>query len=88
MKKKHYKHHCKSLCKCSFLSPPFPEIRTKQGNLRKNSIHREQSRRGLLEKGNLSAPYPLWLMHSQLTLELIRQAGMLLMDIFVLMFSG
>lgn len=36
----------------------------------------------------ISAPYPVWLGHSELALKQIRQAGMLLTGIFVLMFSG
>lgn len=36
---------------------------------------------------NVSAPHPVWLGHSELALEQIRQAGMLLTGIFVLMFS-
>ncbi len=37
---------------------------------------------------NISAPYPIWLGHSELALKQIRQAGMFLTSIFVLMFSG
>ena len=37
---------------------------------------------------NISAPYPVWLRYSELTLEQIRQTRMLLTGIFVLMFSG
>lgn len=37
---------------------------------------------------NISAPYPVWLRHSKLTLKQTRQAGMLLAGIFVLIFSG
>ena len=37
---------------------------------------------------NISAPYPVWLRHSKLTLKQTRQAGMLLAGIFILMFSG
>lgn len=37
---------------------------------------------------NISAPYPVWLWYCELTLKQIRQACMLLTDIFVLMFSG
>ncbi len=37
---------------------------------------------------NISAPYPVWLRYSELTLKQIRQAGMLLTGIFILMFSG
>lgn len=37
---------------------------------------------------NISAPYPIWLGNSKLALKQIRQAGMLLTGIFVLMFSG
>ena len=36
----------------------------------------------------ISAPYPVWLGHSELALKQIRQAGMFLTSIFVLMFSG
>lgn len=36
---------------------------------------------------NISAPHPVWLRYSELTLEQIRQAGMPLTGIFVLMFS-
>ena len=37
---------------------------------------------------NISAPYPIWLGHSELALKQIRQTGMFLTSIFVLMFSG
>ena len=37
---------------------------------------------------NISAPSPIWLGHSELALKQIRQAGMFLTSIFVLMFSG
>ncbi len=38
--------------------------------------------------GNISTPYLVWLGDSELAPEQIRQAGMLLTGIFVLMFSG
>ena len=37
---------------------------------------------------NVSAPHPVWLGHSELTPEQIRQSGVLLTGIFILMFSG
>src|SRR5699024_8066969 len=37
---------------------------------------------------NISTPYPVWLRYCELTLKQIRQAGMLLTGIFILMFSG
>ena len=37
---------------------------------------------------DISAPYAVWLRYGELTLEQIRQTGMLLTGIFVLMFSG
>lgn len=37
---------------------------------------------------NISAPYPVWFRYSELMLEQIRQAGVLLTSIFVLMLSG
>lgn len=37
---------------------------------------------------DISAPHPVWLWYRELTFEQIRQAGMRLTGIFVLMFSG
>lgn len=37
---------------------------------------------------DISAPFAVWLRYGELTLEQIRQTGMLLTGIFVLMFSG